>query len=142
MSQYRIAIVHEFDAGHRLLGDAGKCITPHGHTYRAELVVAGETLDDRGMVHDFRDLKSAMKQWIDENWDHAFLVNEADLELVEALRSLSMNKLYLFAGNPTAENIAAELHKHLVPLLESNLFAIRIWETASQYAEYRGSFDP
>ena len=42
----RVAIT--FDAGHRLLNYPGKCASPHGHTFTAEVLVAGRDLDGRG----------------------------------------------------------------------------------------------
>src|SRR5262245_31235608 len=98
---YLVRIEIVFDAGHRLVDYPGKCAAPHGHTYRAELFVTAQHLDGLGLARDFGDLKAPIKAWIDTHWDHAFLLNDQDACLVEALRALPESKLYLFRGiNP------------------------------------------
>src|SRR5215471_5643586 len=74
-----------FDAGHRILGHDGKCASPHGHTYRAEIFVTAADTDPLGFTVDFARLKGVVKQWIDQNWDHAFLLNDQDGALINAL---------------------------------------------------------
>ena len=54
---YRDRIEVVFDAGHRLLNYVGKCASPHGHTFRAEIILEGETLNDLGLLVDFSDIK-------------------------------------------------------------------------------------
>ena len=126
-----------FDAAHRLLDYPGKCAAPHGHTFRAEVLVATEHLDGVGLAIDFTRLKGALKTWIDEHWDHGFLLNAADTRLIEALRSVPESKLYLFPGvNPSAEAMARTLfeqaRREFGPLVRS----VRVWESATQYAEF------
>ncbi|GAA2215791.1 hypothetical protein GCM10009850_112590 [Nonomuraea monospora] len=58
----------EFSAGHRLIGYGGKCASPHGHTYKAELLLSGTALDSLGMIRDFGDLKNILRAWIQEHW--------------------------------------------------------------------------
>ena len=126
-----------FDAGHRLLGHGGKCAAPHGHTYRAELFVATRELDGLGLALDFGDLKGPMKAWIDAHWDHAFLLNDADTRLVEALRAVPESKLYLFRGvNPSAEAMARELFGVARERLGDLVQRVRVWESPTQYAEF------
>ena len=72
MHQIRIEIT--FDSGHRLLDYDGKCAYPHGHTYRAEVFLKSQSLDSLGLVFDFTELKGRVKDWIDDNWDHAFSI--------------------------------------------------------------------
>ena len=73
---YLVRIEATFDSGHRLLDYDGKCAYPHGHTYKAEVFLGGNSLDSQGLVFDFTDLKRQVKGWIDDNWDHAFLVQQ------------------------------------------------------------------
>ena len=42
-----------------------KCRFLHGHNGRVEIELEGESLDARGMLIDFGDIKSGMKQWIE-----------------------------------------------------------------------------
>lgn len=125
-----------FDAGHRLLNYQGKCASPHGHTFRAEIVVAADELNELGLAVDFGDVKSVCKRWIDEHWDHGFLANDQDVVLVQAFRSIPEAKLYLFQGaNPSAETMAHELYGVLASQGWRTL-RVRIWESLTQYAEY------
>lgn len=126
-----------FDAAHRLLGYRGKCASPHGHTFRAEVLVAAQRLDDVGLAVDFRDLKGRLKSWIDERWDHGFLLNSDDTQLIEALRVVPEAKLYLFPGvNPSAEAMARELFDEARRQFGPAVQSVRVWESATQYAEY------
>ena len=99
---YQIRIEFTFDSGHRLLNYDGKCAYPHGHTYRAEIFLESNKLNSLGLVYDFTDLKERIKTWTDDNWDHAFLVNSQDQELIEGLNSTELVRLYKFQDeNPS-----------------------------------------
>jgi 6-pyruvoyltetrahydropterin/6-carboxytetrahydropterin synthase len=131
----RIEIV--FDAGHRLLDYQGKCAFPHGHTYRAEIFLEAPALDSLGMVFDFTELRGRIRAWIDDNWDHAFLANSRDTELIAGLAPLAKGRLYLFeAENPTCEVISRELFKKVAELCGVAPARVRLWESVNQYAEY------
>ena len=47
----------DFCYGHRLLNYDGQCRHLHGHNGRVEVDIESEKLDERGMVHDFSDIK-------------------------------------------------------------------------------------
>ena len=134
---YRDRIEVVFDAGHRLLNYDGKCASPHGHTFRAEIILEGEVLNELSLLVDFGQIKASVKQWIDARWDHGFLLNSADRLLINALGQIPEAKLYLFENqNPSAEAMAHQLHcitRAALPGFES---VVRIWESTTQYAEY------
>ena len=126
-----------FDAGHRILGHLGKCASPHGHTYRAEVFVVSEGVDPLGFALDFGDLKAPLKAWIDKHWDHGFLLNAADIALCDALGALPEAKLFVLKrGNPSAELLAHELFDVATGLLGLPVARVRIWESPNQYSEY------
>ncbi len=101
---YQIRIEFTFDSGHRLLDYNGRCAYPHGHTYRAEVFLESPTLDGLGLVYDFTDLKERIKSWVDENWNHAFLVNSRDRELISGFANVELARLYKFQDqNPSCE---------------------------------------
>lgn len=89
---YEVAIEVTFDAAHRLLNYKGKCHNLHGHTYTAIIGVTREELVDAGFVIDFGRIKKFVKEWVNENWDHATILNRDD-ELVLALTGLSQDEL-------------------------------------------------
>ncbi|MEC7567143.1 MAG: 6-carboxytetrahydropterin synthase [Planctomycetota bacterium] len=125
----------DFCYGHRLLNYDGKCRYLHGHNGRAVIKIEAEHLDDRGMVVDFKDVKTVVAGWIDENLDHRMLLNRTDP--VVAMLEEMQEPLYLIDENPTAENIAKIIFdftkSHGFPIVEAQL-----WETPHCFATYSG----
>ncbi|MDZ4819359.1 MAG: 6-carboxytetrahydropterin synthase [Planctomycetota bacterium] len=125
----------DFCYGHRLLNYDGKCKYLHGHNGRAIITLASETLDERGMVLDFSDIKRVVQKWIDDNLDHRMILHRED-PVVPILKGLG-EPMFLTDVNPTAENIARLIfdftQKSGFPIIEAQL-----WETANCYATYTG----
>ena len=133
-----IRIEITFDSGHRLLDYEGKCAFPHGHTYRAEVFLEAPSLDSLGLVFDFTELRGRIKSWIDSNWDHAFLANSRDTELIAGLKPVAKGRLYQFNGeNPTAEVMSRELYRTVKDLCGVSPAKVRLWESDNQYAEFQ-----
>ncbi|MCA9126588.1 MAG: 6-carboxytetrahydropterin synthase [Planctomycetales bacterium] len=128
-----------FCAGHRLYGHGGKCEHFHGHNYVADFFVTGEEVDAVGRVLDFADLKARTKGWLDEHWDHSFLVFEKDENAIAALEMVQPMRLFKMPYNPTAENMAKYLLEEMCPSVlagtGARAVAVRIWETEESYAE-------
>ena len=115
---YRLRIESHFDAAHKLDGYKGKCARLHGHTWKVEVFVIGEKLDEVGMVVDFEVLKGKVKE-ITEKLDHTFLNDFKEI------------------GNPTSENIARYIFKNLKGLPKNvKLEKVRVWESPSSWCEY------
>ncbi len=131
----------KFCAGHRLYQHGGKCEFFHGHNYVADFYVTSHDVDSVGRVIDFAELKSRFKGWLDEHWDHGFILNEADENGLRAIRMVQPCKYYVLPYNPTAENMARYLLEVVCPELfgDSNVQATRviIWETEDAFAEAR-----
>lgn len=132
----------EWDAAHRVLRHESKCATIHGHRYVAEVEVAADELDPVGRVIDFGEVKAIVGAWIDAEWDHTTLINAADDSLREVCerehRELGKRAPYIFDGEPTAENIAAELLRVAAELLRDRgivVTRVRVYETPNCYAE-------
>lgn len=99
-----------FSAGHRVMNHESKCATVHGHNYYVSIRAEASALDDVGRVVDFSVLKERVGGWIDEHWDHNFLVWERDTAVVAALQSLPRKKdPFVCPFNPTAEEMARYL---------------------------------
>lgn len=131
-----------FCAGHRLFRHGGKCEFFHGHNYVADFYVTANDVDTVGRVIDFAELKSRFKGWIDEHWDHGFLLNEEDDNAIDAIRQVEPSKFYLLPYNPTAENMARYLLEHvarelLEPFADQGVWATKVvvWETPESSAE-------
>ena len=130
---FRVTRQIDFCYGHRLLNYDGKCKYLHGHNGRAVIAIESATLDDRGMVLDFSDIKRVVSRWIDENLDHCMLLHRDD-PAVPALRTLG-EPMFLMDSNPTAENIAKLIFDFTAaqgfPIVEA-----RLWETPHCFATY------
>jgi 6-pyruvoyltetrahydropterin/6-carboxytetrahydropterin synthase len=128
-----------FCAGHRLLGHGGKCEFFHGHNYVAEFYVSGEEVDSVGRIIDFSVLKTRLKGWIDEHWDHGFLLNQQDENGIRALGMVVPPRPYILPYNPTAENMARYLLEEVCPKLLDDVAVqvtkVVLWETEDSFAE-------
>ncbi len=122
---FEVTVEDSFAAGHALRGYRGKCENPHGHNYKVRITLAGDALDDIGLLYDFKDLKSALAQIIDR-LDHQYLND------VEPFRQL----------NPSAENMAKyvydEASAHFRQTTDGRVRVkeVRIWETDTTTATY------
>src|ERR1700719_405783 len=97
---YRVSRQIDFCYGHRLLNYEGKCKYLHGHNGRAIITIESASLDARGMVLDFSDIKRVVSRWIDDNLDHRMILDRKD-PAVPALEKLG-EPMYLIDVNPTA----------------------------------------
>ena len=123
-----------FCYGHRLLDYNGKCARPHGHNGVIEVELWSQTLDHRGMVFDFTDVKTQLGEFVDAELDHRMLLRKDD-PLVPALQQLGEIP-YIMDVNPTAENISKLIFSE-ARARELPIAAVRLWETPDAFAEYR-----
>jgi 6-pyruvoyltetrahydropterin/6-carboxytetrahydropterin synthase len=131
-----------FCAGHRLLGHEGKCAFFHGHNYKVDVEVAprdgGAVLDEVGRIVDFAVIKRRLLGWIDEHWDHGFIVSAADTNGISALALVEPGKTFVLPYNPTAENMARYLLEVVAPQTLADLpiqvQRIVVWETDTSCA--------
>jgi 6-pyruvoyltetrahydropterin/6-carboxytetrahydropterin synthase len=110
----------QFEAAHLLpeLSPDHKCRRLHGHSFRAEIVVAGECDPKLGWVMDYADISAAFKPLFDQ-LDHRYLNEIPGLE------------------NPTSEIIAAWIWDRLKPSLPQ-LIEVVVAETCTARCIYRG----
>jgi 6-pyruvoyltetrahydropterin/6-carboxytetrahydropterin synthase len=126
-----------FCAGHRLFGHEGRCAFLHGHNYRVDIEVeaagGGAAVDDVGRVVDFSLIKRRMLGWLDEHWDHAFILFERDETTLAAVRVAEPTKYFVLPWNPTAENMARYLLEVVAPHVLADLGVVArrvsVWET-------------
>lgn len=109
---------HDISVGHRVVGHEGKCKYLHGHNYRIHFVVKSnnDELDSVGRVIDFSVIKSKLCQWLEDNWDHKFLMWEKD-PILEHMPLVTRSGICVVPFNPTAENIAEYLVIEKAPIL-------------------------
>ncbi len=136
-----ITRLYGFDAGHRVMGHEGHCQNPHGHRYQVEITAQADVLDDLGRVIDFSVLKQKVGGWLNEHWDHTFIVNSSDLILLDALMAVTdaRKSPFVVSFNPTAENLAEFILKSVCPnVLRGTgvtVTKIKLWETPNCFAE-------
>jgi len=131
----------EFDTGHRVIGHKNKCQYLHGHRYVLEVTATSSELNELGMVVDFGELKTIIKGWIDENFDHNVILHQDDKELGSFISSHTGQGVYYLKSNPTAENIALHLKSDIIPMLFTkssfNIVRIKLFETPNSYVEVK-----
>ena len=123
----------DFCYGHRLMNYEGKCRHLHGHNGRLLITARAASLDDRGMVLDFGDIKAVVNRWIDENLDHRMILRRDD-PAVGLLEQLA-EPMYLLDVNPTAENIARLIFE-VTAAQGFPVTRVRLWETPKCHATY------
>lgn len=119
---------HDISCGHRVAGHESKCKHLHGHNYRITFVCEADALDGIGRVMDFSVIKSKLCMWLEDRWDHKFLV-WVDDPLMDMLCNSSLvggrngelatmldDSLVWTSFNPTAENMAAYLLNDICPM--------------------------
>jgi 6-pyruvoyltetrahydropterin/6-carboxytetrahydropterin synthase len=147
MSNIRITKQFSFETGHALYGYDGKCKNVHGHSYKLSVTVIGTPITDSthvkfGMVIDFSDLKTIVKEEIVDVFDHAtvFNKNTPHIELAKELKDRDHNVL-LVNYQPTSEmmviDFAAKIKNRLPKTV--TLHALKLQETDSSYAEWYAS---
>lgn len=105
-----------FCCGHRIVGHESKCANAHGHNYTVFVHAKANELDNVGRVIDFSEIKEKVGAWIEEFWDHSFLIYEKDQVLMPIREHLSVNKdCFICSFNPTAENMANYLLHEVCP---------------------------
>jgi 6-pyruvoyltetrahydropterin/6-carboxytetrahydropterin synthase len=130
---YAVTIELDFCYGHRLLDYVGKCMHPHGHNGRVQIELQVAALDHRGMVHDFGDVKAAMKGWVDKELDHMMILRRDD-PILPVLQGMG-EPCFVMDANPTAEALARLLFDHAAAQ-GFPVTAVRFWETPTSFATY------
>jgi 6-pyruvoyltetrahydropterin/6-carboxytetrahydropterin synthase len=137
VSRTTIERYHDFCAGHRVYGHENKCAGLHGHNYRVTFTVMTEKLDSVGRVLDFSVVNKLLCQWLEDNWDHKFLMWDQD-PLAYALSQWHPS-VSIWSFNPTAENMAEYLVKWVGPqvlLPDAKLIRVKVEETRKCSATY------
>ncbi|MSP86234.1 MAG: 6-carboxytetrahydropterin synthase QueD [Methylotenera sp.] len=139
----------EFDAGHRIPSHKSQCKNLHGHRYAIEITLSGDIItragaSENGMVMDFSEVKAIAKTALVDVWDHAFLVYQHDLEVLNFLNTLDQHKTVIFPTVPTAENMASEAFRILKSKYQDGygthltLEKVRLYETPNNWADALG----
>jgi 6-pyruvoyltetrahydropterin/6-carboxytetrahydropterin synthase len=120
---FELRVVTRFAAAHRLTMVGAKCENLHGHNWKIEVYVQGQSIDKGGVLVDFGVIKRHVRELM-ETLDHKFL-----------------NELEYFSEDtpPSSENIARYLADTLAARMD--LPGIRVsrvtaWESDDASATY------
>jgi 6-pyruvoyltetrahydropterin/6-carboxytetrahydropterin synthase len=147
MARIRITKEFTFETGHALYGYDGKCRNVHGHSYHLSVTVIGSPIEETGhkklgMVIDFGDLKTIVKEEIVDPFDHATVFNGSTPHqaLANTLKE-NGHKVILADYQPTSENMVVDFaHKIRKRLPEGiQLHSLKLRETGTAYAEWFAS---
>jgi len=123
LDMFEVKIRADFSAAHNLREVGGKCESLHGHNFVVEVAVQSESLDEGGMVIDFRLLKSKTREVLD-SLDHKYL-----------------NELSFFQNiNPSSENLAVYIFGELAKRIDQGarrVSWVSVWESETSRAIYR-----
>lgn len=115
---FELMVEDTFDSAHALRGYQGSCENLHGHTWKVQIFLQGDKLNNIGIMHDFRDIKADLSK-IMEKFDHKNLNDLPEFKV----------------DNPSSENLARaifiELKKTLPQLAKST-----VWESPNTWASY------
>jgi len=139
----RITKEFDFEAAHALDGYEGKCKDIHGHSYHLKITLIGEPskdvlLSDCGMVVDFGEIKSIVREHVYENFDHRLLLrNDSRFKGLEK----DNERIRYVNYQPTCENMLIEIVGMVQKCLQGKtiLHSAFLRETANSYAEWFSS---
>ena len=119
---FELKVVSHFAAAHQLRMVAKKCENLHGHNWKVEVYIAGEKLNDAGVIIDFGEIKKDLAGIV-KGLDHTFL-----------------NELACFNNeNTSSENIAkyiAEAMQKKISNPDIRVSRVRTWESEDACATY------
>lgn len=81
---YRITRSIDISFSHHIRGHLGPCINLHGHTWKLEVTLEANELDQNGFVIDFSDLSGKLLRPCHALLDHALAVGEATYQDIES----------------------------------------------------------
>ena len=119
---FEICVEAQFSAAHSLSGYQGNCAQMHGHNWIIEVFVKCRELNDIGIGIDFREIRQAIKNIIDD-LDHSCLNEHPEFK----------------DTNPSSENIARFLYRRLGEKINSanvKVSKVKVSETRSAGAYY------
>jgi len=146
MAKIRLTKEFNFEMAHALWNYDGLCKNIHGHSYKLFVTVMGEPIADEkspklGMVIDFGELKSIVKNEVVDKYDHCVVFNHK-APIKELLNIPQMFERHEFLNyQPTCENIVVDYAQKIKNKLPEGvqLFSLKLYETATSYAEWYAS---
>ena len=143
MGRIRVTKEFHFEMAHALWNYDGKCKHIHGHSYKLFVTIMGEPIKDvnnpkLGMILDFGDLKTIVKEPVVDMLDHSLVLNRVAGPTIPDRSNQMYNKVHFFDFQPTVENLVVYIADTIKPKLPPgiDLYSVRLHETASAFAEW------
>jgi 6-pyruvoyltetrahydropterin/6-carboxytetrahydropterin synthase len=111
---WELRLLHHFDAAHHLPGYDGACANLHGHRWEVQVEIDSDTLNDQGMVADFKMIKRVI-----DRLDHSYLNEHDGLD------------------NPTAEIVAQYLKRAIARETGLAVKGVTVWESPGAEITFR-----
>ncbi|GBC63193.1 6-carboxytetrahydropterin synthase QueD [Desulfonema ishimotonii] len=120
---FELKVITRFAAAHQLKMVARQCENLHGHNWKVEVCVGGETLNEAGVLVDFGEIKTHVRALMAQ-LDHKFL-----------------NELEIFDDQcpPSSENIAHFIGTRLQEMIsvpDVRVTRVTAWESDDACATY------
>ena len=120
--RYRVRVEAFFEAAHNLRSYHGAPEPLHGHSWKVEVEIESDRLDEEGMAFDFVEIRDALNA------------------LTKKLDYTYINEIPPFTDmTPSAENIARWFYHELIPTIAKEncrLVEVRVWEGRHASAAY------
>lgn len=133
-----IKVFHNVEMAHRLsMQPNSKCYNVHGHTWNVDLELTGP-VDRQGMVLglEFGVVKKVWRNYLDETFDHHFLVNYDDPVKRSNLAGVVLMPMRF--GDPTVENVAKLWGMQAKAFWPDAFVSIHLGEAAHNAATWKG----
>lgn len=140
---YKLKTRVDFECAHRLFGVdtySEECRNNlHGHSYKVTVIVGRESLNDAGMVIDFKLLKKILNESITERYDHACIVRNTDP--LSSYIYDNCKKVIIVEDSPTAEWMAKTYFTSITSALtkidkDIKVISVAVQETDHNIAIY------
>lgn len=107
---FMLSVEGHFSAAHQVKGYPGDCAGVHGHTYKVQVKVGIEKLDNLGMAMDFRMIQNALHNVL-KKLDHTNLNNHT----------------YFNERNATTEYVAMYVYHEIKKEIDM-IDSVSVWE--------------
>ena len=115
---YELKVISSFSAAHHLLNYDGECENQHGHNWKVEVFLVGESLDKSNILVDFKVLKRELKKVLD-TLDHK-----------------DINELPQFKGiSPSSEILSKYIYDEMKKIFVQ-VAKVAVWENENSCSMY------
>ncbi|MDP2653279.1 MAG: 6-carboxytetrahydropterin synthase QueD [Candidatus Omnitrophota bacterium] len=117
---FELSVTGHFCSAHALRGYDGPCKNLHGHTWKTEVTIQADRVNDIGLIMDFKEVKHKLNALLDR-LDH---VNLNDLPAFQS-------------ANPSTENLAKHIYQEFAQDCRPfKLLKVRVWESETASVTY------